>query len=179
MRIIAVLALVAAWPAAQAMELHSRDLHADHPLAAAQVFEGFGCHGGNRSPQLAWSGAPAGTRSFVVTAYDPDAPTGSGWWHWVVYDLPAAATALPAGAGDASGTRLPDGALQGRNDFGSHAYGGACPPAGDAPHRYVFTVYALRTPKLDVPADASPAMIGFVVHGAMLDKASLTVRYGR
>ena len=109
------------------------------------------------SPALAWKNPPAGTKGYAVTVYDPDAPTGSGWWHWVVYNIPATVTSLPVGAGDRGGAKLPAGALQGRTDFGTAGWGGPCPPKGDKPHRYVFTVHALKTDKLDVPADATAA----------------------
>ena len=148
-------------------------------LAEAQVFNGFGCSGKNISPALSWHGAPAGTKSFAVTVYDPDAPTGSGWWHWVVYNIPAGTTQLAEGAGAADGKGLPAGSAMGRTDFGSAAFGGACPPAGDKPHRYVFTVYALKTDKLDIPADASAALVGFMIHGNMLGSAKFTALYGR
>jgi Raf kinase inhibitor-like YbhB/YbcL family protein len=148
-------------------------------LTEAQVFNGFGCNGRNISPALTWSGAPKGTKSFALTLYDPDAPTGSGWWHWVVYNIPASATGLPEGAGAADGKGLPAGAMQGRSDFGSAAFGGACPPQGDKSHHYIFTLYALKTDKIEVPADASAALIGFMVHANVLKKATLRTKYGR
>jgi len=148
-------------------------------LAGDQVFDGFGCSGKNLSPALKWTAGPTGTKSYSINVYDPDAPTGSGWWHWVVYNIPAEVTQLAAGAGDPSGKLLPPAALQGRNDFGSHAFGGACPPKGDKPHRYVFTVHALRIEKIDVPADASAALIGFMVNANSLGKASFSAKYGR
>jgi Raf kinase inhibitor-like YbhB/YbcL family protein len=147
-------------------------------LANEQVFNGFGCSGKNISPPLRWSGAPAGTRSFALTVYDPDAPTGSGWWHWVVYDIPASVGELSQGAGNAAG-QLPAGTVQGRTDFGAPGYGGPCPPAGDKPHRYIFTVYALKTAKLDVPSGSSAAMVGFMINANKLASASITARYGR
>ena len=147
-------------------------------LTQAQVFNGFGCSGQNISPALNWSGAPAGTKSFAVTVYDPDAPTGSGWWHWVVINLPADSTGLVEGAGSAAG-KLPAGAVQGRTDFGTAAFGGACPPAGAKPHRYIFTVFALKTDKIDVPADASAALIGFMLNANKLATASFTAKFGR
>lgn len=157
---------------AEKFSLDSPILRDGQPLTDAQVFNGFGCTGKNISPALRWSSSPAGTRSFAVTVYDPDAPTGSGWWHWVVYDIPADITELPEG-------RVPAGAAQGRTDFGPAGFGGACPPAGDKPHRYVFTVHALKVDKLAVPADASPAMVGFMINANRLGSASLTATYGR
>ena len=162
---------------ASALDLSSTDIGNGKTMGNAQVFQGFGCSGGNLSPALRWSDVPAGTKSFAITAYDPDAPTGSGWWHWVSYDLPASVSSLQTGAGKAGA--MPAGAKQGRNDFGSNDFGGACPPLGDAPHRYIFTVFALKVDKLDVPADASAALIGFMLNANKLATASITARYGR
>lgn len=149
------------------------------PLPSLHIFKGFGCDGGNRSPELHWTAAPAGTKSFAVTLYDPDAPTGSGWWHWVVYNIPATAGGLPADAGSADGARLPAGAVQGRTDFGAPGFGGACPPAGAGRHRYVLTVHALKVETLPAPPDASPALIGFLIHMNRLGSAVLKTTYGR
>jgi len=148
-------------------------------LGMDQVFNGMSCTGKNISPELRWSGAPAGTRSFAVTVYDPDAPTGSGWWHWVVYNIPASAATIPVGAGAANGRGLPAGTVQGVTDFGAPGYGGACPPKGDKPHRYVFTLYALKVSTLDVPATATAAMVGFNLHANSIAKAMFTEHYGR
>jgi Raf kinase inhibitor-like YbhB/YbcL family protein len=148
-------------------------------LTDAQVYKGFGCEGQNLSPALKWSGAPKDTKSFAITVYDPDAPTGSGWWHWVVYNIPATVTELAEGAGSADGKGLPAGAVQGRTDFGSVGFGGACPPKGDKPHRYIFTVHALKVDKLDLPPDATAALVGFMLHANDLAKASFEARYGR
>jgi len=178
--------LVATFLAATAVAAHAAGFTLSSPtvkpgsmLTDAQVFKGFGCEGKNISPALKWSGAPAGTKSYAVTVYDPDAPTGSGWWHWVVYNLPAATTELPEGAGGADGKGLPAGAVQGRTDFGAAGFGGACPPAGDKPHRYIFTVYALKTDKIEAPADASAALVGFMINANKLGKASFEAKYGR
>jgi len=139
---------------------------------------GFGCAGGNKSPHLAWSDPPAGTKSFAVTCYDPDAPTGSGFWHWLVVNIPADARALDLGAGSAGGN-LPAGALQTRTDFGAPGYGGPCPPAGDHPHRYLFTVFAVGVDKLPVNADVSAAVVGFQLNFNTVAKAAIMGLYKR
>jgi Raf kinase inhibitor-like YbhB/YbcL family protein len=140
----------------------------------------FGCTGGNLSPALQWSGAPAGTKSFVVTLFDPDVPeTGSGWWHWVVYDVPASVSSLPKGAGAEHSSILPAGTQQGRSDLGNDAYHGPCPDKGQPPHHYRFTIYALSVEKLDVPSEASGAMVTSTAKENVLGKAVLIARYGR
>ena len=160
-------------------KLTSPTIKSGATLTEEQVFEGFGCTGKNQSPALKWTPGPTGTKSYAITVYDPDAPTGSGWWHWVVYNIPATVTELAPGAGDASGKLLPPEVLQGRTDYGTHAFGGACPPKGDKPHRYIFTVYSLKIEKIDAPAEASPALIGFMIHATTLGKASFTAKYSR
>jgi Raf kinase inhibitor-like YbhB/YbcL family protein len=173
--------LVAALLAAQSagFTLTSPDLPAGKPLPTAQVFNSFGCTGQNISPALSWSGAPAGTKSFAITVYDPDAPTGSGWWHWVVFDLPADVKGLPLGAGTPGKAGMPKGAVQSRTDYGKPGYGGPCPPKGHGPHQYIITVYALKTAKLGLDADASPAVVGFTLNSQMIAKASIVFYYGR
>ena len=142
-------------------------------IAQKHTFNGFGCTGKNLAPAMHWLGVPAGTRSFAITVYDPDAPTGSGWWHWVVINLPVSTHSLPEGGA------LPSGARGVHNDFGTTTWGGPCPPVGDKPHHYVFTVYALDVPQLDVPENATAALAGFMVHGHVLGKAQQTLTYGR
>ena len=137
---------------------------------------GFPCAGGNQSPHLKWSDIPTGTRSFAVTCFDPDAPTGSGFWHWVVCNIPANVTELPLGAGS-GGTSLPASALQVRMDFGKPGYGGPCPPKGDHPHRYFFTVHAVSMEALPVAADTSAAVVGFYLHFNTLAKAAIMGLY--
>ncbi|QNP49879.1 YbhB/YbcL family Raf kinase inhibitor-like protein [Diaphorobacter aerolatus] len=142
-------------------------------------FNGFGCNGQNQSPVLDWSDAPVGTKSFALTVYDPDAPTGSGWWHWFVVDIPADVAQLAANAGARGGAQLPEGARHVRNDYGLFEFGGFCPPPGDKPHRYVFTLHALSVGTLDIPDDASCALAGFMVNANTLAKFSFTGTYGR
>ncbi len=144
-----------------------------------QVFNGFGCSGKNISPQLSWRNAPAGTKSFAITMYDPDAPTGSGWWHWVAFDIPATNTGIPAGAGTPGMAGMPAGAVQSLTDFGLPGYGGPCPPPGHGPHQYIITVYALKVDKLGLDSKAGAAMVGFNLNQQMLAKASLVFYYGR
>ena len=141
------------------------------------LYNGFGCTGKNISPQIKWSNPPEGAKSFAVTLYDPDAPTGSGWWHWVVFNLPADVRELEEGA-STNGT-LPSGAVQSRTDFGTTEYGGACPPRGDNIHRYILTVYALKVSRLDLNSDASGAMVGYYLNQNTLGKSSIKVIYVR
>ncbi len=144
-----------------------------------QVYRGFECNGANISPELRWSGAPGGTKSFAVTIYDPDAPTGSGWWHWVIVNIPATSTFLPRNAGDPKMGLAPPGTIQVRTDFGTVGYGGPCPPRGARPHRYVFTIFAVDIDKLPIDESASAALVGFNLNSHTLTKATLTGFYGR
>lgn len=155
--------------------LTSSDISEGEKLSNKQVMNGFGCEGDNISPALSWSGAPEGTKSFVVTAYDPDAPTGSGFWHWVVANIPSTVTSLPAGV---KTEELPEGVLQAGADAGPGTFIGACPPPGDM-HRYVFTVHALKVDKLPVDKNASGALIGFMTGANRLASAKITAVYWR
>ena len=177
--IAAALATAFAVAHAAGFTLSSPDIKPNSRIDKKFEFNGFGCSGENKSPALKWSGAPKDTKSFAVTVYDPDAPSGSGWWHWSVINIPANVAELPADAGAAGGANLPKGATPVRIDFGVAAWGGVCPPPGDKPHRYIFTVYALKTDKLEVPADATAALAGYMINGNSIAKASFTAKYGR
>jgi len=156
--------------------LQSTDIRAGKSMPKAQEFNGFGCEGENLSPQLSWTGAPEGTKSFAITAYDPDAPTGSGWWHWLTFNIPADVTSLKTGA---SGQAMPDGSVESRTDYGVPGFGGACPPKGDKAPRYQFTVFALNTEKLDLAPDSSGALVGYYLNGHALAKTTLEALYQR
>ena len=159
---------------AEGFYLSSSDIQGQ--IANDQVFNSFGCTGKNISPQLSWKNAPAGTKSFAVTAYDPDAPTGSGWWHWVVFNVPVSVDGFKTGA---STQAMPAGVIESTTSYGSKGFGGACPPEGDKPHRYIFTVYALNTKKIEQDADARPELIGFFINSHAIAKASIMAYFGR
>ena len=161
----------------QNFTLQSKDLGGQ--ARNAQVYNGFGCSGGNRSPELWWTDPPEGTRSFAVTLYDPDAPSDSGWWHWLVFDLPADVRELPTGAGTTDGAALPKGAIQSITDFGKPGYGGPCPPEGHGPHRYVLTIYALKEAKLGLGPTALPALVSVMLNQASLARATIVFYYQR
>jgi len=162
-------------PAVPAFTLTSDDLTDGAPLGTQFVHDSAG--GRNVSPQLRWSGAPDATRSFVVTCFDPDAPTGSGFWHWVLVGLPSSTSELERGAGTARS--VPGGAYHVRNDYGTLEYGGAAPPGGDRPHRYIFAVHALDADDLGLNDSVSPAVVGFNVTFHALARATLTATYQR
>ncbi|WP_299295428.1 YbhB/YbcL family Raf kinase inhibitor-like protein [uncultured Tateyamaria sp.] len=172
-RTIFIAAALAASLAAPAMAdgftLTSPDIAEGQQLSSDFVFKGFGCEGGNTAPTLEWSGAPEGTESFAVTVYDPDAPTGSGWWHWFAFNIPADVTSLPGG-GDVNGVQL-------TNDYGATGFGGACPPPGEV-HRYEFTVHALGA-TLEIDNSVSNALAGFMVNANSLASSTITAVYNR
>jgi len=174
---IIVLSLFTSSLFAQQFTLTSTDLQGQ--LTDKQVFAGFGCTGENKSPQLAWANAPEGTKSFAVTMYDPDAPTGSGWWHWLIFNISSDVHALKANAGNIENKIAPEGSVQSITSFGQLGFGGACPPEGDRPHAYIFTVFALSTEKIDLEPNAPPAMVGYYLNANMLAKASVISYYKR
>ena len=155
-------------PEKPSFSVESDDVQDGQPQPAAHAHPSAG--GENTSPHLRWSGFPEETKGFAVTCFDPDAPTGSGFWHWVVFNLPADTTELATGA---SPDGLPEGAVEVRNDYGEYGYGGAAPPPGDIPHRYVYTVYALDVDSLDLPQEAAPAYVGFNLTFHTLARAAL------
>ena len=165
---------------AQAFELRSPDIAPGSIIKETYVFNGFGCTGQNTSPTMIWRNTPAGTKSFALMVHDPDAPTGgAGFWHWVIVDIPAKTSSLAQGMGTSQGEGLPKGARQIPTDFGAPGWGGPCPPTGDAPHRYTFTVYALKVDRLELPANATASLTGFMVNANAIGKASFQAGYGR
>lgn len=150
--------------------LSSSDLMPNH-----YVFNGQGCHGDNVSPHLEWQGAPEGTKSFALTVHDPDAPVEGGWRHWTVLNIPSEINQLEEGASNKH--RLPPQAVEVENDYGQVGYGGPCPPKGDRPHRYVFTLYALKTEHLEINSDADRVSVETSLQNNMISKASFTIRY--
>lgn len=145
----------------------------------SEEFNGFGCTGKNESPQLSWKNAPKGTKSFAITMYDPDAPTGSGWWHWLVFDIPANVNELVANAGNINLNLAPKQAIQSITDYGTHGYGGPCPPKGHGLHQYMITVYALKTDKLGLDKNTNAAIVGYYLNNNTLAKASIVSYYKR
>ncbi|MGC9952795.1 MAG: YbhB/YbcL family Raf kinase inhibitor-like protein [Rhizomicrobium sp.] len=173
---VAVVASMLSASHAAKLTLSSPTVANGRTLPDVHVYNDDGCTGANRSPELSWSGAPAGTKSFAVTVHDPDAPHEGGWWHWLVFDISAGARGLPEGAGNGAG--LPAGAIESRTDFGKPGYGGACPPPGN-PHRYVFAVYALKTAKLGLKSDDAPAKVDGAIRHNSLGQATITALYGQ
>ena len=172
-KIFLSLGLCATFLLADNFTLSSSDLEGQ--LTSKQVFNGFGCTGENISPELSWKDATKGTKSFAVTVYDPDAPTGSGWWHWLVFDIPKDKFTLPRGFGNSESKDV----IQSITDYGKSGFGGACPPIGDKAHRYEFTVYALDIETLGLDKNTNPALVGFYLNSHSLAKASLISYYGR
>lgn len=164
---------------ASSFELNSSTLKDGQTMPLEQVYHSFGCTGKNISPDLEWKNAPEGTKSFAVTVYDPDAPTGSGWWHWLVFNLPATQNKLEKNFGSLkNSTKSKKNSIQSRTDFGTTGYGGPCPPVGDKPHRYIFKVFALKD-QIALKSDAPAAMIGYYINSLKLAEASFTVFFGR
>ena len=164
---------------ADTLTLSSKDIAEGEFMSKAQEFNGFGCTGGDLSPQLTWSGVPEGTKSFAITAYDPDAPTGSGWWHWQIVNIPHTVTEIAAGAGSTKKELAPAGSVQIANDFGYRGFGGACPPEGHGIHHYRFTVHALSVEKLELPEEASGALTGYMINANTIATSTIESLYKR
>lgn len=158
--------------------LKSTDISSGKFMDKTQEFQGFGCTGSNISPQLSWFNAPEETKAYAILAYDPDAPTGSGWWHWQIINIPKETTSLPAGSGDVSKNTAPKESIQGTNDYSFKGFGGACPPKGHGIHRYQFTVHALSK-KLELPENASGALTGYMVHAHSIASSTIEALYQR
>ena len=144
-----------------------------------EEFNGFGCTGQNTSPQLSWSNAPEGTKSFAITMYDPDAPTGSGWWHWVVFDIPNDVNNLIKNAGNIEKGLMPEDAIQSITNYGVPGYGGPCPPENHGIHQYVITVHALKVDKLGLDENTNPAIVGYYIWNNTIEKTSIVSYYER
>jgi Raf kinase inhibitor-like YbhB/YbcL family protein len=166
-------------PEVPAFTVTSVDIADGKMLTKAQLFNGLGVSGDNLSPNLSWSGFPSETQSFAITCFDPDAPTGSGFWHWVLFDVPATVTSLPTGAGSNDMAGLPEHAIHARNDFGTKDFAGAAPPIGDSEHRYVFAVHALDVESLGLDSDASPAFVGFNITFHTIARGLIVPVYAR
>jgi Raf kinase inhibitor-like YbhB/YbcL family protein len=163
----------------EAFEIKSADIKAGSTITNQHVFDGFGCSGKNISPQISWKNAPQQTKSFALTVYDPDAPTGSGWWHYVALNIPATYSQLPKNFGAENKFKINDGILQIQNDFSAYKFGGPCPPKGDKAHRYIFTIYALKSEKIEVPQTATAALAGYMINQNVLAKSSFEAFFGR
>ncbi|WP_017221488.1 YbhB/YbcL family Raf kinase inhibitor-like protein [Moritella dasanensis] len=180
LKLLSVLSLsVSASVFAGSFTLSSEDIAQGQYMSKTQEFNGFGCSGGDVSPQLAWVNAPKGTKSFAITAYDPDAPTGSGWWHWQIVNIPMTVMEIPAGAGGTKTNRAPVGSTQIKNDYGSRGFGGVCPPEGHGIHHYRFTVHALSVERLELPEDASGALAGYMINGNTIESSTIEALYKR
>lgn len=179
-KILSVLLLSAsATVYAGSLKLSSQDIAQGEFMSKAHEYTGFGCSGDDLSPHLKWSNAPKGTKSFALTAYDPDAPTGSGWWHWQVVNIPMTVTEIATGAGNPKNSSMPEGSMQIQNDYGSRGFGGACPPKGHGVHHYRFTVHALSVEKLELPEDASGALTGYMINANTIQSSTIESLYKR
>lgn len=164
---------------ANSLTLSSNDIAAGEYMNKKHEYQGFGCSGGDLSPHLTWSNAPKGTKSFAITAYDPDAPTGSGWWHWQVVNIPVNVTELATGAGSSKENLAPKGSMQIESDYGSRGFGGACPPQGHGVHHYRFTVHALSVEQLTLPENASGALAGYMINANTIESSTIEALYKR
>lgn len=174
---LALLLLTTTFSQAQTFTLKSKDVGGQS--TKKQEFNGFGCSGENVSPQLSWENAPKGTKSFAITMYDPDAPTGSGFWHWVVFDIPSNINELVSNAGNMSLNLTPKNVIQSKTSYNINGYGGPCPPEGHGIHAYIITIHALKTDKLGLTENTNPEIVGYYLWQNTIEKASIVVYYNR
>lgn len=161
------------------LSLFSNDIAQGEFMSKAHEFNGFGCSGDDLSPHLKWSNAPEGTKSFAITVYDPDAPTGSGWWHWQIINIPNNILEIETGAGSVGKNSVPQGSVQISNDYDIQGFGGACPPSGHGVHHYRFTIHALSIEKLELPEGASGALAGYMINANTIESSSIEALYKR
>jgi len=179
-KFFSILTLMVSLPvSAGSLTLSSDDIEAGKFMDKKHEFNGFGCTGSDMSPHLKWDHAPEGTKSFALTVYDPDAPTGSGWWHWQIVNIPADVNELATNAGSASEDLAPKNSLQVGNDYGVAGFGGACPPQGHGVHRYQFTIHALSVEKLELPENASGALAGYMINANTIESSTIEALYKR
>jgi Raf kinase inhibitor-like YbhB/YbcL family protein len=164
---------------AGSLTLSSTDISEGEFMTKKHEYIGFGCSGDDLSPHLKWANAPEGTKSFAITAYDPDAPTGSGWWHWQVVNIAKNVTEIPTGAGSIKQNLSLKGSMQIANDYGSKGFGGACPPSGHGVHHYRYTIHALSVEKLDLPENASGALTGYMINANTIESSTIESLYKR
>jgi len=180
LKIIALLSFgIATFAQASSFSLTSNDIAQGKFMSKKHEFNGFGCSGDDLSPHLKWTNAPEGTKSFAITAYDPDAPTGSGWWHWQIVNIPKHVTELLTGAGNKEADIAGKGSTHISNDYGLKAFGGACPPPGHGIHHYRFTIHALSVEKLELPENASGALAGYMINASTIDSSTIESLYKR
>ena len=178
LKLLSILSLLFSWPVfAGSLILTSEDVVQGGYMDKKQEFNGFGCSGEDLSPHLKWSNPPIGTKSFAITAYDPDAPTGSGWWHWQVINLPSNILELSSNAGSVKQDLLPTGAEHIQNDYGTKGFGGACPPKGHGVHHYRFTVHALSIERIELPENASSALTGYMINANTIESSTIESLY--
>ncbi|WP_130736213.1 YbhB/YbcL family Raf kinase inhibitor-like protein [Flavobacterium sp. J27] len=175
--ILALFLFVSSLTQAQTFTLKSNDIGGQS--TKKQEFNGFGCSGDNVSPQLFWENAPKGTKSYAITMYDPDAPTGSGFWHWVVFDIPTNTKELVSNAGNPSLNLVPKGTIQSKTSYGANGYGGPCPPEGHGIHTYIITIHALKIDKLGLDQNTNPEIVGYYLWQNTIEKASIVMYYSR
>lgn len=170
---------ISAFAQSSSFTVSSNDIAQGEYMSKAHEFNGFGCNGDDLSPHLKWSNAPEGTKSFAITVYDPDAPTGSGWWHWQIVNIPKNINEIKRGAGSQATNSTPTGSIQISNDYGIKGFGGACPPQGHGVHHYKFTVHALSVEKLTLPENASGALAGYMINANTIESSTLEALYKR